>query len=605
MSRTGLWNLIENHRLYQDMKKNQTQEELVSRMKKRVTIEAIGSDVFQATSTMPIRGTISFTLSFKDTDPHTAQQITDKLAGLYIKENEVNLEKKIEDTASFLVEETNISRKKLIDLEETIANFKTKHLHEMPEQLEYNFEMAAELEADIDSQQSELQSLMERKAETEGQLKIVNPHLPDEIEEEREETEAQLQALRFEYLRRRASLSSEHPDLIRMKAEIEGLEKLVGREAYYEDLERHLADLNALYMEQSEKLREDHPDLIALKDELEVVHAELDSMEKQMEQEKIAVNAPDNPTGIPLQTKSQTQNDNTEATTEKLENLQKMLDAVQERIDKNPEIEETYINLTREYELLNAEYIEKAGKLRKNHPDLITMKAELDVVQKELMELQNQMVPKKATAKATAKAPDNPAYITLQTTLNTLNVNIDATKERLVNLRERRDVVQKRIDNTPKTEKAYISLTREYEHLKTIHSQQLEEMAAVKAAQEVKDMKKGDRFRIVDKASFPQKPSDQNVLIIIILGLIISLSLSVGILFLAENADMSIRTDSELSGATGFPVLVSVPFIKNTYDKMNTFFSIVFQLIIILLFIVGAIWAANYYYLNYAIPRLP
>jgi capsular polysaccharide biosynthesis protein len=193
----------------------------------------------------------------------------------------------------------------------------------------------------------------------------------------------------------------------------------------------------------------------------------------------------------------------------------------------------------------------------------------------------------------------------LQTTLHGIDINVEATADKLANLKNRLDIVQKRIDNTPKIEKAYISLTREYEHLKAIHSQHLTEMANVKAAQEVKELKKGDRFTIVDAASFPQKPSKPDVLVIIIVGSIISLSLSFGILFLADNADMSIRTDSELSGATGFPVLVSVPYIKNAFDKMKIFFSIVFQLIIALIFIVGAVWTTNYYYLNYALPRLP
>jgi hypothetical protein len=68
---------------------------------------------------------------------------------------------------------------------------------------------------------------------------------------------------------------------------------------------------------------------------------------------------------------------------------------------------------------------------------------------------------------------------------------------------------------------------------------------------------------------------------------------------------MSIRTDSELAEATGLTVLVSIPYIKNVYDNVKTFFNIAFQFIIALLFVAGAIWAAHYYYLNYALPRLP
>jgi uncharacterized protein involved in exopolysaccharide biosynthesis len=495
MSRTRLWNLIENHRLYQSLKDKYTQEELVNLIKERIKIETISSDVFQAASSTAIRGTISFTLSFEDTDPHVAQDIANQLAEFFVKENEANLEKRIEDTVSFLVEEANISRKKLLDLENEIADFKVKHIQEMPEQLENSIEKVTEIENEIDTMQTDLQTLMERKSETEGQLSMTNPYSPvfEASGERVMETEDQLQVLRFEYLKKKASLSSKHPDLIRLKAEIEELEKIVGRKVHYQDLKTHLAGLEAQYIEQSWVKGDEHPDLIALKDEVKIVREELMALENQMEHEE----------------------------------------------------------------------------------EIVT------------------------------KSPDNPAYITLQTTLNTINLDIKATIEKLANLRNRLDVIQQRIRRTPETERAYISLTREYEHLKTIHSQHLTRIAETRAAQEVEDMKKGEKFTIIDVASFPQKPSRPDVLVIIILGLIVSLSLSVGVLFFSDNSDMSIRTDSELAEATGLTVLVSIPYIKNVYDNVKTFFNIAFQFIIALLFVAGAIWAAHYYYLNYALPRLP
>jgi hypothetical protein len=87
--------------------------------------------------------------------------------------------------------------------------------------------------------------------------------------------------------------------------------------------------------------------------------------------------------------------------------------------------------------------------------------------------------------------------------------------------------------------------------------------------------------------------------------LIISLSISSGALFISDNSDKSIRTDSELSEAIGFNVLVSIPYAKNSYDRVKRFLSIIFQFIIVLFFVLGAIWTAYYYYYNYALPRLP
>jgi uncharacterized protein involved in exopolysaccharide biosynthesis len=495
MSRTRLWNLIEKHKLYQNIKHKYTQEELVNLIKERINIETISSDVFQTFSSSAMRGTISFTLSFDDTNPHVAQNIANRLARLFIQENEANLEKKIEDTVSFLYKEANISRKKLLDLENKIADFKGKHMQEMPDQLESNIEKVAEIEGEIDTLQTNLQNLLQRKSETVGQLSMTNPYLTvfEASGERMMEPEDQLQALRYEFFKKKASLSPKHPDLIRLKSEIEELDKIVGKEAQYHDLKNHLVGLEAKYIEQSRELGKEHPDLISLKDEIKIVRDELVNLKNQMINEEVF----------------------------------------------------------------------------------------------------------------TTKAPNNPAYITLQTSLNTINLDIKATKEKKDNLIKRLAGVKRLINNTPKTEKAYISLTREYEHLKTIHAQLLTRVAEAKAAQEVEHTEKGEKFTIIDEASFPQKPVRPDIFVIIILGLIISLSISSGALFISDNSDKSIRTDSELSEAIGFNVLVSIPYAKNSYDRVKRFLSIIFQFIIVLFFVLGAIWTAYYYYYNYALPRLP
>jgi uncharacterized protein involved in exopolysaccharide biosynthesis len=493
MSRTRLWDIIEQYNLYANSRESRSREELVKLIKRRIKIETISSDIFQAGSDMPIRGTISFTLSFEDTDPHVAQDVTNELAALYVQENEAKLEKSLEDTATFLKGERQLLEKRLSILESEIANFKAAHIQEMPERLENNILKISELEDEIKTLEMDLQSLLERKSETEGELMKTKPYsqIIGATGERVMEPEDKLNTLRFEYLKKRATLSPKHPDLIMLKMEIEELEKVVGRRGHLMDVKKHLNNLEA-------------------------------------------------------------------------------------------------------------EYIKKSGRLGEKHPDLTVLRSEIEVARKEMRTLESQIEQKQ---EMNAKEPDNPVYIDLQTTLRTLNLNINTTAKKLRYLRNKLVKYEKRIDKTPIIERSYLNLTREYSHLKDSHAQLLSRIEDARGAQEVDDREKGQRFAVIDEAIFPEKPSKPNIPVLFVLGLIISLSISIGVLYLSEYTDRSIRTASELSAATGQQVLISVPYIHDTKYNWKESSLMIIKLFTLLLLLAATVWAAHHYYITYYFPH--
>jgi uncharacterized protein involved in exopolysaccharide biosynthesis len=232
---------------------------------------------------------------------------------------------------------------------------------------------------------------------------------------------------------------------------------------------------------------------------------------------------------------------------------------------------------------------------------MIALITEIEVTREELKALEKQMGQKQEMM---AREPDNPVYINFQTTLSTIDLNISATKKKRNKLLQTLSIYKNRIDKTPKIEKAYLNLTREYEHLKEKHTQLLSRLAEAKEAQEVDHMEKGQKFAVIDEPSLPEKPSKPDVPIIFVLGVIISLSISIGVLYISEYTDSSIRTASELLAATGQPVLVSVPFIYDPKDKDKTSFRLILQMLIILLLLAATVWAGHHYYVTYCLPRV-
>ena len=66
-------------------------------------------------------------------------------------------------------------------------------------------------------------------------------------------------------------------------------------------------------------------------------------------------------------------------------------------------------------------------------------------------------------------------------------------------------------------------------------------------ATEMEHRAKGEQFRILDPASFPQKPSKPNLPMVNGMGMIIGLSLGVGLGFLQEFRDRSIHGEKDVT----------------------------------------------------------
>jgi protein tyrosine kinase modulator len=66
---------------------------------------------------------------------------------------------------------------------------------------------------------------------------------------------------------------------------------------------------------------------------------------------------------------------------------------------------------------------------------------------------------------------------------------------------------------------------------------------------------KGEKFTLIDPASFPEKPVSPPRGLILLAGFILSLGMGLGSVALTEHLDHSVRTSDELARLTGLQVL--------------------------------------------------
>ena len=82
----------------------------------------------------------------------------------------------------------------------------------------------------------------------------------------------------------------------------------------------------------------------------------------------------------------------------------------------------------------------------------------------------------------------------------------------------------------------------------------------------MEEHQKGEKFTLIDPASYPEKPVSPKRWLIILAGFIVSMGGGLGAVALAEQMDHSLNNADELASLTGLPVLGSITRIGITED---------------------------------------
>lgn len=203
------------------------------------------------------------------------------------------------------------------------------------------------------------------------------------------------------------------------------------------------------------------------------------------------------------------------------------------------------------------------SKLGKKHPDVTALKKEIAALSSEI----NNLMTKKVKLKISEEKPDNPAYITLLTEINAIDMEIQAIKEDEKSIIKKMEEYQSRIDRGPNIEKELNALTLDYETSKSKYREILNEQMAAQVFQNVEDSQRGQKFIIASPAYLPTEPFKPNRLGIILVSLVLAIGTSFIFAAFQESLDNSIKTTDQIGQITGAPVLTSLSFIVTDREK--------------------------------------
>lgn len=373
LARANLLDLIERYRLYPQRRSFETNDELVLRIRSAINVVPVTANANGRGEAV----TIAFRVSFDYDDPEVTQRVAGELTTLYLNANVKQRQESTAETSSFVADESARLRTQVEQIEARLEAFKVRNAGRLPEQVVSSVQLIEQSRADMDRLARELVGLQDRRAFLEAQLDVLRslpsgstpasaatPTNPVNDPAER------LRTLRMQLASSAAVYSPLHPDIVRLRREIESLESALdavpadGRSAA-----KPLAELKEKLAAATARYSPDHPEVVQLRrrvDAMEGVASQGTGSERSPTVARDARPAQDLRTAAPLLAlEAQLESLRSQvrlAEKERADVRERMREHV-ERLAAAPGVEREYAVLTRDLASASAKHRELSAKL--------------------------------------------------------------------------------------------------------------------------------------------------------------------------------------------------------------------------------------------------
>lgn len=363
MSRTTLWKVVEQFDLYPDQRKTSPAEEIVKRFIKDIEVEVISADVVDKRTQHATKATIAFTVAYQSNSPELAQNVANELTSLFLGENLKSRERQAQEATSFLQQEAENLAKHIGEIDDKIAGFKQRAQGALPELMPLNQQLMNQSDRELMDVDQQIRTLEERKNYLEGELATIKPNSPmiSASGERILDSADRLRALRAEYAGASGNLAPDHPDIVKMKQEIEALEKETGHLPEVEEASKQLVVARASLATISERLGNEHPDVVTAQRRIAALEQEVRKL--RTVPRKNPIQRPENPAYINLQAQLNSATSSLDALRKTKADVKRRLQAYATRLEKTPELEPEYLVLIRDRDTSGQKYQDIRSRL--------------------------------------------------------------------------------------------------------------------------------------------------------------------------------------------------------------------------------------------------
>jgi polysaccharide chain length determinant protein (PEP-CTERM system associated) len=270
LSRTRLERIIQDFNLYPVERRTAIMEDVVERMRSAIGVQVVKGDAFR--------------VSFTSDDARTAMRVTERLASLFIEENLRDREVLAEGTNQFLEAQLEDARRRLIETERKVEEYRRQYSDQLPEQREANMQGVHNIEIQLQGLTESLNRDRDRRlvverliADAEASDAAAPPPAPAPAAATDKDgipvgasAAQQLQVAQEALQQLQIRLTPQHPDVVRMKRIVAELQKKADAEALARPLSSGAPALSPAEVMKRNRMTE--------------MKAELDKLDKQIAQ---------------------------------------------------------------------------------------------------------------------------------------------------------------------------------------------------------------------------------------------------------------------------------------------------------------------------------
>lgn len=360
-----LWELAEKYDLYPEQRTEENRQEIVSMIRNNIAVETVDVRTNGGASGRPAMVTMAFKVSFDHNEAQTAQNVVNALARMFVEEHHRQRTHQAAQVSDFLDEEIIAMRTHIAELEQTIARFKEEHVNTMPDLANFNLRQREQSEEELARTEERIRALIDRKTALEAQLAITNPNkeLFDDEGKRVQTGSERLQVLMAEYLKASSVYSPNHPDVIRLKREIEALDEGGSGSGEIANLVGQLTMMKSELFAARRRYSDRHPDVIRLRDSIARTERRLSALASRVQASRDPLGVVgDNPAYVSLKTQLDTLLANLKAEQDKKVELKQRMTEYEKRLSRTPEVEKNYLALSRDYDNAKRKYQELKDK---------------------------------------------------------------------------------------------------------------------------------------------------------------------------------------------------------------------------------------------------
>ena len=171
----------------------------------------------------------SYLISVDDGDPERAQRLVNRLAQVFVDENNKSRELRAQDTSQFIEGELRASENRLNALEAKLRETKESFMGRLPEQTNANLAMVAALQRQLESSATMTRGEQDRLSMIDRQIEALQQGADDALSGLRgtpgESMQSRVAGLRRDLANARLTFTEKHPEIVRLQEELANAEK--------------------------------------------------------------------------------------------------------------------------------------------------------------------------------------------------------------------------------------------------------------------------------------------------------------------------------------------------------------------------------------------